>query len=190
MVEIAEQLERVTSWIEAERVKEREARKVYEAVAAQVNARIAEIQNHTRRLLELQGRKLSSFNGMLGKQESVQLAKQGSKQQRAAGSGGASTAGRGEIRNLADAIVGIWDIERFRESLTTEEIAEALPDTGYKTSAAPASLRSSVNQALAKLCRAGKVIRYRKDGTAIPPKDNKSRARKYMSAAYATEVPD
>jgi hypothetical protein len=58
---------------------------------------------------------------------------------------------------------------------------------GYKTDAAPASLRSSVNQALAKLCRVGTIVRLRADGSVIPPKDKTSRARKYLAATRLPE---
>lgn len=188
LVEIAEQLERVTSMIEAQRVKEREARKAYEAIAQQVEQSIASIRGHARELVAAQERRVSSFHAMVG---------------HSSGSGGGASAGRrggatreasgprsggdGSPRNIGDAIIAIWDIERFREPLTTEEIAEALPATGYSSNAAPTSLKSSVNQALAKLCRAGRVLRFRSDGTRIPARDTKSRARKYIAAAYGQD---
>lgn len=183
MVEIAEQLERVTSWIEAERVLEREARKEYDAIAKQVEGRIAQIKTFAQQLLDVQGRKVSSFNGLLGREELSHVN----------GNGKHSKAGMkpmplANVKNIADAILAIWSLDKYNESLTTEEIADALPDTGYQTNAAPTSLRSSINQALAKLCRTAKVIRYRSDGTRISPKDTKSRARKYISALKAPEA--
>jgi hypothetical protein len=183
LVEIAEQLERVTSWIEAQRVREREARTAYNVVAQQVEANVQQIRQHAQQLLEAQHRKMASFSGMLSPQQQQALAKSAPAPMNGTGSHSSS---RGKM-NIADAIVAIWDLPQFRECLTTEEIAEALPETGYKSNAAPTSLKSSINQALAKLCRVGRVIRFRSDGTRIPPRDNKSRARKYIAAAYATD---
>lgn len=182
MVEIAEQLERVTSWIEAERVKEREARKEYDAIAKDVESRIAQIKAFAQQLLDHQGRKVSSFNGLLGRDEVPHVNGTGKHAKLAM-----KPMVPANVKNIADAILAIWSLDRYNDSLTTEEIAEALPETGYQTNAAPTSLRSSINQALAKLCRTAKVIRYRSDGTRISPKDNKSRARKYISALKAPE---
>jgi len=182
MVEIAEQLERVTSWIEAERVKEREARKEYDAIAKEVDSRIAQIKAFAQQLLDFQGRKVSSFNGLLGREESLHVNGTGKH-----GKAAMKPMTPANVKNIADAILAIWSLDKYNDALTTEEIAEVLPDTGYQTNAAPTSLRSSINQALAKLCRTAKVIRYRSDGTRISPKDNKSRARKYISALKAPE---
>lgn len=182
MVEIAEQLERVTSWIESERVRERESRKEYEAIAKDVDSRIAQIKAFAQQLLDVQGKKVSSFNGLLGREEPVHVngtAKHGKSATR--------PVAPASVKNMADAILAIWSLDKYNEAMTTEEISDALPDTGYQTNAAPTSLRSSINQALAKLCRTAKVIRYRSDGTRISPKDNKSRARKYISALKAPD---
>lgn len=186
MVEVAEQLERVTSWIEVERSKEREARKQYDAVAAQVEGSIAQIKAFAQQLLEHQNRKMSSFNGLLGRDEPAKM-NGSAKGMKSSSPSSRPQANPDGVKNLADAILAIWSLDKYNESLTTEEISEALPDTGYRSNAAPASLRSSINQALAKLCRTAKVIRYRSDGSRISPRDNKSRARKYISALKAPE---
>lgn len=180
LVELAEQLERVTSWIEAQRVKEREARVIYQSVAQQVEGAVQQIRHYAQQLVDAQQRKMSSFSGMLTKEQAQAL------QARAArnGSSGATRNGKSKM-NIADAILAIWSLDRYHEALTTEEIGEALPETGYKSNAAPTSLKSSINQALAKLCRSGQVIRYRSDGSRIAPRDNKSRARKYIAASLA-----
>ncbi len=183
MVEIAEQLERVTSWIESERVREREARKDYEAIAKDVDSRIEQIKAFAQQLLETQGKKVSSFNGLLGRHEPVHVSNGSARH----GKSAARPVAPASVKNLADAILAIWSLDKYNEAMTTEEISDALPETGYQTNAAPTSLRSSINQALAKLCRTAKVIRYRSDGTRISPKDNKSRARKYISALKAPD---
>lgn len=179
LVEIAEQLEKVTSWIEAQRVKEREARVIYQAVAQQVESAVTQIRSYAQQLVDAQQRKISSFSGMLTKEQVQAL-------QSKAARPAATRNGKGKM-NIADAILSIWSLDRFREALTTEEIGDALPETGYKSNAAPTSLKSSINQALAKLCRSGQVIRFRSDGTRIPARDNKSRARKYIAATLAPE---
>jgi hypothetical protein len=181
LVELAEQLERVTSWIEAQRVKEREARVIYQAVAQQVEGAVQQIRTYAQQLVDAQQRKISSFSGMLTKDQAAALQARGSRS-----AAGATRNGKGKM-NIADAILSIWSLDRFREPLTTEEIGEALPETGYKSTAAPTSLKSSINQALAKLCRGGQVIRFRSDGSRIPARDNKSRARKYIAATLAPE---
>ena len=183
MVEIAEHLERVTSLIEGERAKERDARKVYESVAREVESNIAKIREFAKQLVAAHGSRLSSFSGLLG--ETIEA------KPHTNGNGSHANAPRltpratGEIKNLADAILRVWDIEPA--AMTSEEIADLLPRTGYQSNAAPASIRSSVNQAIAKLCRIGKVIRYRGDGSIIPIRDRTSRARKYLAAAKAPE---
>jgi DNA-binding GntR family transcriptional regulator len=54
---------------------------------------------------------------------------------------------------------------------------------GYESKAAPRSLRSAVNQALAKLSRDGKVQKYRQDGSVIAKNEPRARARKYRAKA-------
>jgi hypothetical protein len=185
MVEISDQLEKVTAWIGEERSREREARGVYDVIAGEVEANVKSIRQYAVRLLHLQRQKLSSFDGMLGKAaprptvtvKATGLARQATFKK----------AGGAEPKNLAEAIVSIWTLERYAEPLTTEEIAEALPEVGHQTEAAATSLRSSINQALAKLCRVGRVVRFRADGSQIDPKDNASRARKYLGAIRLPE---
>jgi len=191
LVDIAEQLEKVTSWIEAQRVKEREARTAYQQVAQQVESSVSQIRQYAQQLVDAQNRKVSSFSGMLNKDQSQNgLSNQG---RRGGGGGGRAGVGPGRPRgsggkmNIADAILAIWSLDRHQEQLTTEEISDALPETGYKSNAAPTSLKSSINQALAKLCRSGQVIRFRSDGSRIGARDNKSRARKYIAANLAGE---
>ena len=89
--------------------------------------------------------------------------------------------------NIGDAILAIWTLSGYQRPLTTEEIGDALPETGYKSNAAPTSLKSSINQSLAKLCRSGAIIRYRSDGVRISARDTRSRARKYLASAQASD---
>ncbi len=184
LVEVAEQLERVTGWIEAQRVKEREARALYETVARQIDANVRAIKDYAERLVEHQRRKMQSFDSMLGKPAEPPAP---AAPRNRTPSNSARPAGMPGIKNLSDAILAIWTLDRYSEALTTEEILAALDDVGYRSDAAPTSLRSSINQALAKLCRVGRVVRFRADGSQISPKDNKSRARKYLSAIRLPE---
>jgi hypothetical protein len=189
LVEIAEQLERVTSWIEAERVKEREARAVYDAVRQAVEANIKDIRERAGALVQEQRRRMVSFDGLLG-QRTPQAASMSEAKPQGRGSRGGKSAGEGGgsgKKNITDAILEIWDQERWHQPLTTDEIAEALEDVGYKTTAAPRSLKSAVNQSLAKLCRQGKVFKYRLDGTRISDRESGARARRYMSARASPE---
>lgn len=181
LVEVAEQLERVTSWIEAQRVREREARNAYQSVATVVEANIREIRKYGQALYDLQQKRMTSFHGLLGHSNGSASAPGGKPSRQEA------AAAMSPKKNIAEAILAIWDLEKYREPLTTEDITDALPDVGYRSSAAPTSLKSSINQALAKLCRQAKVVRYRSDGSRIPIRDTKSRARKYMAARHAPE---
>ena len=165
--QIAGQMEHITSWIEAERVEEREARRVYQEIADRVNARIDKIKSFGQELMREQARRMQSFDGLLGTQTEVPP------------DPSSPSARRGK-KNISEAIVAVWTLPDFGEPLTTEEIADALPDVGYESKAAPRSLKSSLNQALAKLCRDGTVARFRMDGSLIEPAETKSRARKYM----------
>lgn len=171
LVEIAERLERVTAEIESERAVEREARKQYEAVASKVESRIAQIRERAQELMNAQRRKVSSFDGILRNTEPEETT---------------DTLSMSRHKNISEAILAIWEIERG--TLTSEEIADGLSNVGYVTNAAPTSLRSSVNQAIAKLCRAGHLIRFRSDGSTIPPRDTHSRARKYLLKERYDEV--
>ena len=183
LTDIAQALERVTGWIENQRVQEREARSVYQAIAQQCEARVQRIREYAQELVRHQQRRMASFDTFLGGKAEVKPSSPGGSM----GQQARSPQVKVVPKNLAQAIVGIWTLDKFAEPLTTEEIAAALPDVGYKTDAAPASLRSSVNQALAKLCRVGTVVRLRADGSVIPPKDKTSRARKYLAATRLPE---
>lgn len=180
LVEIAEQLEKVTGWIEAQRVREREARTVYTAVQQQTEDAVSRIRAYAQDLVKHHARKMTSFDGLLGVKQEVKPMHQG-------GRGMVRPLNRPAPKNIAQAIIDLWMPGRPAEPLTTEEIAATLPDVGYKTEAAPNSLKSSVNQALAKLCKVGTIVRLRADGSPIPPKDKTSRARKYLAAARLPE---
>jgi type IV secretory pathway VirJ component len=186
LVELAEQLEKVTGWIESQHVREREARAAYDSTKREVDASVAQIRQYAKQLFDQQRKRMSAFGGMLGydtKDTSVAAAK--ALKARAAG----HVAAHGEPKmNIADAICAIWNNDRNNDAMTTEEIAAALPLTGWESNAAPTSLRSSINQALAKLSRVGRIIRYRNDGARISIRDTKSRARKYIAATKAPEV--
>lgn len=182
LVEVAEQLERVTGWIEAQRVREREARSVWQVVSQETEGNIQKIRDYAQELVKHQHRKMTSFDGLLGVRPEIKPLQNGNGMK----PNGRPTS-KAAPRNIAQAILEIWSLERFTDPLTTEEIAEALPSTGYRTEAAPASLKSSVNQALAKLCRVGTVVRLRADGSPIPPRDKTSRARKYVAATRLPE---
>lgn len=179
LVEIAEQLEKVTGWIETQRVHEREARAAYDRVRQETESNIARIRDYAKELVKHQQRKMSSFSGILGQPEAPKSFA-GSRASPSPRTGGTP-------KNLAEAILAIWSLDRYSEALTTEDIAAALKDVGYQTDAAEASIRSSVNQALAKLCGTGRVVRLRADGSPIPPRDKSSRARKYIAATRLPE---
>lgn len=179
LVEIAGELEQVTGWIETQRVREREARASYQAIAQEVEVAIAKIKEYASKLLDGQAKHVTAFGGLIGREAPSAMLE--------------AKPGRGSARkqdaklNLADSIVAIWGNSRLHEPLTTEEIAESLAEVGYKSGAAPTSLRSSINQVLAKLCRTGRIVRFRGDGSVILPKDKTSRARKYMAATALPE---
>lgn len=185
LVEVAEQLEKVTGWIEGQRVREREARTVYAIVQQQTDLNIKKIRDYAQDLVKHQQKKMNSFNGMLGVQPEVKPMN-GSSSSRSAGSR-SSNGSSPTPKNIGQAILAVWGPNYHEEALTTEEIAAALPQVGYRTDAAPSSIKSSVNQALAKLCRVGTIVRLRADGSPIPPKDKTSRARKYLAAVRLPE---
>lgn len=190
-IEIIQELETVTSRIEAERVREREARAKYKAVAEEVELRVKEIRDRANALLREQQRRLDSFSGLVADKPPQQL----EARPRRAGAAVAHIAngtkrktgrtGKGGRRSIADAILEIWSLERYSEPLTTDEIIEALDVVGYESNASARSLKSSLNQALARLCKDGKIRRYRLDGDQIPESDTVSRARRYMAAPEA-----
>ncbi|HLO41182.1 MAG TPA: hypothetical protein VK176_09170 [Phycisphaerales bacterium] len=182
LVEIAEQLEKVTGWIEAQRVRERDARKAYDLITQQVEANVDQIRKYANELLNAQRKRMNAFDGLLGRQPDAPTGRSGRSGGGSSGSSANTGSRSGGKKNIVEAIYDVWSIDRYAEPLTTEEIIAALPDTGYQSNAASSSLKSSVNQALAKLCKVGRVVRLRADGTVIPPKDKTSRARKYLAA--------
>jgi len=194
LVEIAGRLEKITSAIEGERARERVARKAYKVVADEVEAEIERIRGYARTLVTEQRRRIDSFNGMLGKASPPPLSQSGSsgemREIKFADHLGElgfenGSAGRdvypGARLSITEAILKVWALERNSRPLTTEEIARALPEVGYTTKAAPRSVKSTLNQALAKLCRDRKIRRFRTDGEEIDASDTHSRARKYMA---------
>lgn len=209
LVEIAERLERVTHAIETERTAEREARRVYQEVASRVEGNIAAIRAHARELIEEQRRRMASFDGMIGDRHlngngngngnghghshgSIRELKPGlgdadDRMQTLAVSAPGEGAGRQGRLNIYEAVMRVWTVDKYRLPLTTSEISRAIKDVGYVTRAAPRSMKSTLNQALAKLCREKLVRRFRTDGTEIDPDDRHSRARKYM--AWARHAP-
>jgi hypothetical protein len=178
MVEIAAQLEAITSSIEGQREREREARRQYRLVADEVEAGIQRIRAYAQDLVREQRRRMASFDGMLGpagngtRNGAIREVKPGEVP-------GRVTSGRLSIH---DAILRVWTLEGRGVPLTTDQIARSLGEVGYTTRAAPRSIKSTLNQALARLCRDRKVRRFRTDGTEISPEDNHSRARKYLPA--------
>ena len=186
LIELAEQLEKVTGWIESQNLREREARADYEAVKREVEVSVSQIRQYAKQLFDAQRKKMNAFGGLMGYEpKDTSIAAARALKARAAGY--VASNGEGKM-NIADAICAIWAKEKYNEAMTTEEIAATLPETGWESNAAPTSLRSSINQALAKLSRVGRIIRYRNDGTRISIRDTKSRARKYIAATKAPEV--
>jgi hypothetical protein len=169
LTELSEQLDKVTAWIESERSKERAARAEYQAVADKVEHQIALIRDYARQLFQTQQRRLAQFEGLIGKSASQAEAKP------------LKGAAR-EKRTIEEAILYIWGLEGFDRPLTTEDISAALPLVGYETRATPRSLKSTVNQALAKLCRDGRMLKYRIDGSPLGTEDPNARARRYRPA--------
>lgn len=172
LVEIARELETITSRIEAERERERQARAVYQAVAAEVEGRIREIRELAQSLVDEQRRRMVSFDGFIGRkangeQHAPAAAEPASEEQ--------------DPRSLGPAILRIWTLEKYRRPLTTDQLVAALKEVGYQSKAAPRSLKSALNQTLAKLCRDGKVRKYRLDGQPIDAGDTGARARRYMA---------
>jgi hypothetical protein len=183
LVQIAERLERVTGWIESERVREREARAAYKAVADKVEAHVQGIRAYAETLLAEQNRRISSFSGLIDRKAPEPLA--GSMLEHAPSRRPTEPA----RLTFSDALLSVWTLDDYKSPLTTEQIQDGLAAVGYESRAAPRSFRSALNQALAKLCREGKVLKYRLDGSRIPDVDRLSRARRYMAAA-AAPAPD
>lgn len=168
LVDIAAHLERTAQWIENQRARERRARAAYEALAQEVHGAIAAARATAARLVQVQQRRLRSVSGLIGVQGR-------------AGSEIEAKPGRRRL-NIADAILAVWTLPERQRPLSSDEIGMLLNEIGYVSQANPRSLKSSVNQALAKLCRDGRVMRIRSDGTRIPSRDTRSRARKYVAA--------
>lgn len=175
LVEIAGELEQITSSIEKERSRERAARADFDAVVEAVNARVRDIRARAKVLVEEQRRRMSGFDGMLtqpgGTESSVTEIKP---QQR---------------RTMPEAVLAIWTDGGYTEPLTTEEIAIALEEIGYRSKAAPKSLKSSINQTIAKLCNAGQLLKFRSDGTPLDETEG-VRARRYLPADFASQSAD
>jgi len=174
MVELAERLDGITAQIERERVRVREARKTYEQIRNEAERRIDEIRQYAAKLVEEHNRRLRSFDGMLSAEhhqlrEPIAELKPGTDIEIPSA----------RPRTIEDAILKIWTLERYDQPLTTDEIAKALPEVGYESKAAARSLRSTVNQALARLAREGRIRKYRMDGTPLPEDQPEARARRY-----------
>lgn len=176
-VEIAEQLETVTKWIEAERAREREARAAYKLIADDVDSKVKGIRAYATALVNEQTRRLSSFSGLINSPPDRPPPEAGPSDPQSK-------------RTFSTAILEVWALPEFKRPLTTEQIADGLNRVGYVSSAGPRSFKSALNQTLAKLCRSGKILKYRMDGTRIAPEDVESRARRYMelSAARAAGI--
>lgn len=186
MVEVAEQLDKVSGWMDQEKRREQEARQVYDTVARDADMRLRSIKLYAEKLVEQHRRRMAAFDGMLGKASATSGKNPLARSASFAKASAASTPGKGP-KNLAEAIISIWTLDRYTEPMTTEEIADALSDVGYESDAAATSLRSSINQSLAKLAKVGRMIKFRADGSQISPKDNSSRARKYLAAIRLPE---
>jgi hypothetical protein len=179
LVEIARELEQVTSRIEVERERERKARAAYREVAAEVEEKVRQIREVAQQLVVEQRRRMASFDGFLGRRGEDAT---GDEEEEARGREGAASGGPNEHqRSLGSAILKIWVSEKYRQPLTTDQIVVALKEVGYHSKAAPRSLKSALNQTLAKLCREGRIKKYRLDGQPIDPDETAARARRYMS---------
>ena len=178
LVEIAEELEAAASRIETSRAVEREARARYQATADECIEHIERIKTRIAALVAEQHRKTSPIDGL-------------SRNADAAGSmveaktGGSLPPRQGPVRTLADAILRVWDQTPEPEPLTTAQILDLLPSVGYRSRAAPKSLKSSLNQVIAKLCQSGELVKFRSDGTRLESDGEGVRARKYLSRRWA-----
>lgn len=163
--QLRQEMERVPGWIERERARERAARSAYRAVADEVDHRIHAIRRRQREVQQEHERRVASAQAR--RVEPMREVKPGRETRHA---------------NLAEAVLAIWSLDAYREPMTTSEIAAALPDVGYHSQAAPRSLRSTINQALTRLCRDGLVQKFRMDGSPLDDADPNARARRYMPA--------
>src|SRR5688572_8193520 len=169
LVEIAQQLEQVTSLIEVQRVREREARQAYKVIAEEVEVNVAQIRTRARDLLAEQRRRMNSFDGLIGGSSPDGMRSTVGVRGVAASQSEAKPFGK--KLHLADAVRMICARAGYREPLTTEELSGALSDVAYSSKASDRSLKSTMNQALAKLCRERKLRRYRIDGREIATSD-------------------
>ncbi|TVQ64023.1 MAG: hypothetical protein EA378_00240 [Phycisphaerales bacterium] len=166
--QLRQELEQASGWIERERAEERAARLAYRTIADRVDRRISAIRRRQREIQGEHDRRLSTSRVLSS--DHVRELKPGR-----------------EMRhpNLAEAVLAIWTLDAYCEPMTTSEIAAALPDVGYHSQAAPRSLRSTINQALTRLCREGRVRKFRMDGSPLDDADPNARARRYMPAQVA-----
>jgi len=174
MIELAKRLDGITAAIEAQRARERQARQAYLKVREEVEAQIERIRSDAALLVREHDRRIRSFDGMIGGRDKglgdpIAELKPGTD----------IDVPNARPRTIEEAILRIWSLERYCEPLTTEQIALALPEVGYESKAAARSLRSTVNQALAKLSRDGRIRKYRMDGTPLPEDQPDARARRY-----------
>ncbi|MEO0511793.1 MAG: hypothetical protein AAF108_02730 [Planctomycetota bacterium] len=119
------------------------------------------LRTRVRLLVSEQRRRMPEYDGLAGAAETEIEAKPTSRMM------------------MPDAILAIWDLEDCRHPLNTDEIANGLRALGYRTSAAPRSLKSSINQTIARLCNAGRLKKYRSDGTPLANVEG-ARARRYL----------
>lgn len=168
LVDIATELESLTRSIEAERAKERRARAEYEQVASEVNEACGQLRERARLLMAEQRKRMSGFDGLVNRDRRTAQIEAKPLQR----------------MTMPAAILAIWDVDGYDRPLTTDEIADGLEIVGYETHAAPRSLKSSINQTIAKLCNAHKLAKYRSDGTPLEDVDG-ARARRYLRADLA-----
>jgi hypothetical protein len=66
LTDIAQALEKVTGWIEAQRSIEREARVHYQAIAQECEGKVSRIREYAQELVRHQQRRMASFDTFLG----------------------------------------------------------------------------------------------------------------------------
>ncbi len=193
LVEIASRLEKITSTIEEQRSRERAARKAYKSVADDADREIERIREYARVLLLEQRRRVESFSGMLSRTTEPLPPPGGSRDLRELKLNGPIDPAHHDRSSppfnpadarmsISEAMLKIWSVDKYNRTLTTEEIASALIEIGYTSKASPRSMKSTLNQVLAKLCRERRIRRFRTDGQEIDAADTHSRARKYLRA--------
>ncbi len=170
LTELAARLESITRQIEAERNRERKAREQWEEVARDAQERIREIRVLAAKLLEEQRRRVAAFEHLAGDAPSEFSLSE------------IKPFDRDRPRTIDEAVMAVWALDDARMPLTSEVVTERLHLTGYETRAAPKSLRSTVNQAIARLCQSGRLLKLRGDGTHLDSSNPAARARKYVPA--------